>query len=347
MRVGLLGTRIIALSLLTVVRSATAQSVRLEVIPPLNVLRTEDSQLESDFGRIASVALLADGQVIVVDDRLMRVSVHSSSGGALGTLGGRGGGPGEFQVPRSVWRTSEREVGVLDVALKRVSRFSIVAGAVGKPSGSFRVDGEFYEACGWRSGQSFLRGVHGGHILHLMDSTGALGTSFGSPFLISPPIALSAVNRGPLVCLPETNRVIIASALLGLVRAFDGEGQLMWEVGLTGFRPTTISPVEGGIRYQSPSNGYHRIVSVVAVSPTVLAVQIGLEHPDRRDVEYASIETRLLQLSDGKQIGQQIDIPILMSTVGNRAVSMVETANGWELRSHGFRVRTSPAGTRD
>ena len=75
----------------------------------------------SSFFRILDVALLAGGEVIVVDGGTAEVRRYDGTGRHLWSTGGRGEGPGEFRSPRYLGRRDEGAFLIWDRALSRVS----------------------------------------------------------------------------------------------------------------------------------------------------------------------------------------------------------------------------------
>lgn len=76
------------------------------------------------FGSIGSIAVDDDHNVYVLDEQAGHVRVFDSAGTHVRTLGGRGEGPGEFQVPIGI-AISERRVLVRDPANGRVQLFRL------------------------------------------------------------------------------------------------------------------------------------------------------------------------------------------------------------------------------
>ena len=75
----------------------------------------------SQFFRILDVALLAGGDVIVVDGGSSEVRRYDATGRHLWSAGGRGEGPGEFRRPRYLGRRDDGSFLVWDRSLFRLS----------------------------------------------------------------------------------------------------------------------------------------------------------------------------------------------------------------------------------
>lgn len=92
-------------------------------VNPEPVFRLGDAgdDLSSSFFRILDVALLAGGEVIVVDGGSAQVRRYDAGGRHLWSTGGRGEGPGEFRSPRYLGRREDGAFLIWDRALSRVS----------------------------------------------------------------------------------------------------------------------------------------------------------------------------------------------------------------------------------
>ncbi len=92
-------------------------------VDPEPVLRlgAADDDPASQFFRILDVALLAGGELIVVDGGSAEVRRYDAGGGHLWSTGGRGEGPGEFRGPRYLGRREDGAFLIWDRALLRLS----------------------------------------------------------------------------------------------------------------------------------------------------------------------------------------------------------------------------------
>jgi hypothetical protein len=79
---------------------------------------------EYQFVQITDAARLSDGSVVVVDQGAQVVRLYHPDGTLRKTLGGPGGGPGEFTDPVSVLVTANDTVVIWDQALLRATRFT-------------------------------------------------------------------------------------------------------------------------------------------------------------------------------------------------------------------------------
>lgn len=84
------------------------------------VLRTSPS---SPIVGLSGIDLAADGKLVVTDVSNVSAQLFSADGRLLRILGGKGSGPGEFQVPQSPRFGPDGRIHVLDFRHKRISVF--------------------------------------------------------------------------------------------------------------------------------------------------------------------------------------------------------------------------------
>lgn len=105
--------------------------VHNEGTPPARELRLEteigevggtDAASPAEFGRVASVALAADGRILVADMQAAGIRVFGPDGSFLETWGRSGEGPGEFGSPYSLGWVGDT-LAVLDPGVGRIGLF--------------------------------------------------------------------------------------------------------------------------------------------------------------------------------------------------------------------------------
>lgn len=77
----------------------------------------------AELSDVASVAATSDGRIFVADGLAARITHLAPGGSILGTVGRRGGGPGEFDEPRTVQVLAADSLLVFDFARHRVTVF--------------------------------------------------------------------------------------------------------------------------------------------------------------------------------------------------------------------------------
>ena len=88
---------------------------------PVFRLGNDDDDPASQFFRVLDVALLADGEAIVVDGGSAEVRRYDARGRHLWSAGGSGDGPGEFRSPRYLGRRGDGAFLISDRSLSRLS----------------------------------------------------------------------------------------------------------------------------------------------------------------------------------------------------------------------------------
>lgn len=86
---------------------------------PTLTLGAAEATLDAEFTRITAVRELADGRVLIVDEADKRVAVGDWKTGAVRRIGREGSGPGEYQLPRSLFALSADSTLLTDVAAGR------------------------------------------------------------------------------------------------------------------------------------------------------------------------------------------------------------------------------------
>ena len=91
---------------------------------PLLDLGVVDGDPAYQFFRIGGGLRLDDGRIVVVNGGTAELRVFGPDGAHLQTVGGKGSGPGEFQLPWDIWRAPGDSIAVYDWEGQSVSLFS-------------------------------------------------------------------------------------------------------------------------------------------------------------------------------------------------------------------------------
>ncbi len=94
---------------------------RVDSVPVLEIGGSSDSH--GEFGRVAGVARLRGGTIVVADGNNNELRLFDSTGAWLRSVGHKGGGPGEFQQLGILFRLGPDSLGTFDFNLRRVSVF--------------------------------------------------------------------------------------------------------------------------------------------------------------------------------------------------------------------------------
>ena len=148
-RLPLRAVRLLALALLAACgrgeRPLQASAARwtLDAKPAVEIGRGEG---EDALFRVTSAARLPDGRIAVANAGTQQVKLFGADGGHLASLGRRGGGPGEFQVPMWVGAHGDSLL-VWDAAVERLTVYD-AAGKLGRTTQFPAVGGSFPSVVG-------------------------------------------------------------------------------------------------------------------------------------------------------------------------------------------------------
>jgi hypothetical protein len=118
------GERLDSAGVEIVIHSYTREAVPslgwLDSVPDLEIGADEGS-LPFLFSSIPALGVLSDGTIVVVDGGTQEIRLFDSTGGHLGTFGGRGEGPGEFSRIGAMEIIRGDSIAVWDGRLRRAS----------------------------------------------------------------------------------------------------------------------------------------------------------------------------------------------------------------------------------
>lgn len=72
------------------------------------------------FATISSITVAGDGTIFVLDGKDKNIKAFDRDGGRIGTFGRPGQGPGELEMPRTIYSTERDELAVVDMSPKLV-----------------------------------------------------------------------------------------------------------------------------------------------------------------------------------------------------------------------------------
>jgi len=231
-----------------------------------------DASPELSFHQITAASRLRDGRVVVVDGGLRsRLTILTSDGEFLATIGRNGEGPGEFGWVTSVQAGANDSLFVFDAGQQRLTVFSPDGSAL--RTASYRpVGGEMLGSVTHLGGQTWLgRGLDSplqgptyqivqdtivfglldarlehlellAELPSLMSTTTPIGGSVGFGVPAFTPIAIHATwGRCIFVSTADTSSIQVYSADGQYLRSFEGPGTL---------RPVSQEDLETFIQYR-------------------------------------------------------------------------------------------------
>ena len=179
------------------------------VIKELMSIGKEDGDSNYLFAKPTNVVVDGKGNIYVIEMFQKIVRKYDKAGKYLATIGRDGGGPGEYKMPSVAAVDTKDNLYLFDYTAMRVSAF--------RPDGSFErsfVPGFLTGGISVTSnGEFILCGVKDGKIIHLVDKSGKLISSFGDPWQSSADPRMSGFNfaftyagpDGSIYCCPVIN----------------------------------------------------------------------------------------------------------------------------------------------
>jgi len=310
-----------ALSLVVVTTGFSMAALRLNLEKKIVTLGGPGADTAQRFGSIQDVDVDEGGNIYILDSELNQIRLFNSDGKLLSQVGRPGRAPGELAVPMSMEIDKGGNAHVFDAMNQRISTFARNAkGLTFKTALDLKISGSDMCQLGNRY---YVVGLRGDKLVHEFSSDGKHVQSFGEAIGGSHPVVRDAMSRGHILCLPRERQIVVASSTAPDVRAYTISGTLLWTMQLSRYRQvmtTIVSPKS--VSFSKPPGGNHVTLAAVAASPNVLVVQLGLlsSEPDNRD-GFVRIETRMLSVDSGKEIGEQRSLPRLAKMRGSHVLT--------------------------
>lgn len=306
---------------------ATAQVRGVQITPGAAAYRLGGGTGDVQFNLPTAAHLFPDGTSLLLDHRDFAVYVISPTGRILDRVGREGEGPGEMKAVRVMGVIPPATLYLIDYMLTRVTTYRW-DGSDLRLDRTVRVRRPVNASCA--TGDKVVvwsydeRSDADPEVLHLYDTTFVHLRS-----VVDPPVGEEypgtyrerrALNNhlvgGWLACLPEREVVISLPYTTGEVAAYALDGTRLWQTTLTDFVLSGYERIGGTIgvgfadaeETRSVTTGVHQVSSEYAL------VQIGTLHRSAPfDYAFPTVETRVIRLSDGKVVGRQTDLPLVLA----------------------------------
>ncbi len=327
-------------------------------LPPLNLvsisLAAETFRLGinprdelEEFAGIKEGIILSDGTIVVSDALKMRLVRADPTTSQVSTSGRPGSGPGEYRELRSMFPGPDDQIRVIDNALRRMTMLS-TRGEVLQVVGTSPTVGEPYTACGWEDGfvsleyQPALQ-----RTLHWHQSKRVV--SFGPALTVGSHRLNDAVTTGDLICDPRSGLVFLAASS-GDVVGYRLGGAPQWRVRIDDYIPVEVTERGGGvIQFRTappPLNRSHSIAGFLRLNDSLAVLQLRVFERvpvgDRSVVNQIGIDSRVLDLRTGQQVGRQADLPVLLFVNDTLALTTSNDPEPW-VALRGITLRIIPA----
>lgn len=287
---------------------------------PMLSIGSENTEGPTLFGDVRDVALDRALNVSIIDRAGDQVRAFSSSGQFLGAVGQPGRGPGDFSSPDQLYHDREHTLYVVDHHLG-VSRLDT---GDRKPVflNRFASDWEPRDVC-ILDHRLFVSAWHEGHSLHEFTPDGKyLRSLAGGWSSDTSAFRRELANRSgvQLACDSLTWRIFMAGMDLGIVRAYDLDGTLLWERRLPDFKwrqtDFTVALVRLGGDYLVAAVRRMRFGSE-SPSQTMAHRRAGVM-PLLTDREF---DLYLLSASTGEVLTRATKTPLIVDAQGDLAVA--------------------------
>jgi hypothetical protein len=296
-----------------------------------------------EFGWFSDGVLFEDGSVALPDLKHRQLLVVSPAGG-VDLLAQVGEGPGEVRFPFPVFRTGPQQFDVIDNALQRRTRFHVING-VPRPMFSAPTGSQPSGGCAAGSGYLVVDfDTFTGTTFARYDSAGARLHAFGPRFYAGSRLGNGIVTRGRLVCDDPGGTILFAGAL-GDFLAFDSAGTVLWRRKLRDFRPHRI--IDRGSTFQfgglaDSAQSATALKALLRLNERIGLLQLAVFMPgeggaNRERLELSRVESYLIELSTGREVGHQSDLPVVLSSTVTRLLLFGEEPEPW-VEVRGFRV---------
>jgi hypothetical protein len=208
--------------------------------------------------------------------------------------------------PAAIAFDDSRNLVVLDARLGTVSRFHVDKAVLRLVSELPTVEGAS-NLCIMGNSTVVLAATPG-HLLEVMNYRGTVTARVGRRFADDslPDIAAGSASSGPLLCDEGLKIIVVASSLLGEVRAYSLGGDLLWRHVLAGYNSPsiTVSNDLSLARMKAHPGGTHSVLSLVDGQHGQLLVQMGLTKPvENAMIRLDGLETREVDLRTGRSTG--------------------------------------------
>lgn len=296
-------------------------------VDTLAVIGVSEGDSTQEFGQLVAGEIGATGDAVLLDLRRPGVFWFDSTG-KFKAVTAVGRGPGEVWQPRAVAASRTGAVLVLDPANARLSYLRESNGSVALDSSinTLNVSTSLCELAGRVYAGFLLDGL----VAHLLSSDGTSLQSFGPEPALPHLDALgdfSVLARRQIVeprlfCDSTRSQIVLAGRSHPLVRAYDLSGRMLWSVQLENVHPVRFELTgEGSIEgVLDPINGASFARSMIAWGSQHLLIQYVRNYPGGAPEgrEFGGIDSRLLDLSTGAEVGRSDELPLIAAMRGDR-----------------------------
>jgi hypothetical protein len=293
---------------------------------------TLDGEAHEALGRLSTAAIHKELGLFLLDPQGGAALWYDFDGRFRGAVGGRGSGPGELGTPWAISAERDGTVWILDRENSRISRFGIRENNSVEHLGSVRGFFPDGNTC-VLGGRLFVSGLRSGHTLHELTDDGIAASWGPAPAVDGIEragewryVAEPQVLQGRVHCAEDAGLVVMAFASHPLLRAFDDAGVVRWEATLADFSPMGFTLGDNGrLRGDiDPVRGAHYLRSMVPWGDGRLLLQYEIRFPGPapEGQDYHGLESRLISLRDGSELGRSHSLPWVAARNGESVITI-------------------------
>jgi hypothetical protein len=299
----------------------------LRIERPRLAIGDEDKAGPALFGGILGVATDAQRNVYVLDGTDHTVRAFTATGKHIASAGRRGRGPGDLRDPMGLWHDGASSLYVIDLydgisvfdTRENTMIYRERFGAELRPVAMCAI-----------GGQLIVGANRNNHILHVLAPDRKVVRSFGDLFRRDThPEVQAQYNRENFVmaCDETRDRIFVAEGHQNIVRAYDTNGRLHWQVLLpeySGYRAVPHHQLPNAV---SKFFGEFSTKTLSRVGPDLLVVQAHRQthrrDPDRggglKSTDHGTV-TYVLSASTGKTLTRSTEAPFFLATVAGEEI---------------------------
>ncbi|MES2305608.1 MAG: hypothetical protein V4558_08875 [Gemmatimonadota bacterium] len=278
-----------------------------------------------DFG-----VLLGDGRAVISDFSKHRLVYLSPRGELLSLFGRRGEGPGEIGQAGGMYLQADGNLVFRDNQLQRATVLTPAENSLDLRR-SYPVASYARPICALADvtvGVRYRPQVQ--RTIETRSLDGKRVNYIGLPLFKATNNLNVIATNGSLLCLPDKAQVVFA-AQTGDLLAYRRDGSVAWRRKLADFVPSQVKEVGSGVLLTAAPPPLNRSVTVRALvrldSITALLQMVMLVRRGEGKtsvVERSGIESRIIALEDGAELGRQTDLPLMLDVRDGMALTYAE-----------------------
>ena len=295
---------------------------------PILTIGSENSDGPTLFGNITGVAIDSQQNIYVLDYTSKSVRVFSKNCQFLDSAGRPGRGPADMSWPQAIFHDGAERLFVFD----HVNGVIVFRSADGKLTHERTFGAEYQPTNACVLGDELIiPGWRDRKILHVFETKGQHIRSFGESFWPDSSNAVKDFASRQVLrvhCDAASKRIYVAASAIGLARAYQADGTLLWEQQLPEFEGSRVIVTEQSKTviwgtYSTASIlrlGRDLVLVQAKVIKRVKSSQVG-PFGRRGSEEDAGVITYVLNATTGQLLTRASGAPLVGTATGTLAVT--------------------------